>query len=48
MTVVATGIGGRRHIARPWMNPQPGEQSKPRPRRPTGGDDLDVPSFLRD
>jgi cell division protein FtsZ len=48
VTVVATGIGGRRHIARPWMNPQPGEQPRPRPRRPTGGDDLDVPSFLRD
>ena len=48
VTVVATGIGGRRHIARPWMTPQPGEQPRPRPRRPTGGDDLDVPSFLRD
>src|SRR5215831_3697913 len=50
VTVVATGIGGRRHIARPWMNPQPGEQpSRPRPSRPSsGGDDLDVPSFLRD
>jgi cell division protein FtsZ len=42
VTVVATGIGGRgRRPARSWSDDPP---SRPR----TGGDDLDVPSFLRE
>jgi len=47
VTVVATGIGGRSHRPAPrtggWSSP-----SSPRPRPSGGGDDLDVPSFLRD
>jgi cell division protein FtsZ len=45
VTVVATGIGGRARRApiRAWAGPSP---SSPAP--PEGGDDLEVPSFLRD
>ncbi|HET7648495.1 MAG TPA: cell division protein FtsZ [Gaiellaceae bacterium] len=45
VTVVATGIGGRRRPApRAWPTPSP----RPSTPRPGGGDDdLDVPSFLR-
>jgi cell division protein FtsZ len=47
VTVVATGIGGRGRRPEPrppWSDPL--SRAAPRPRG--GGDDLDVPSFLRD
>jgi len=46
VTVVATGIGGRgRRVSRAW--PTPGGPERPAAAL-AGGDDLDVPSFLRD
>jgi cell division protein FtsZ len=50
VTVVATGIGGRgrRPGPRPsWSDPVTGAGPSPAPRPREGGDDLDVPSFLR-
>jgi cell division protein FtsZ len=48
VTVVATGIGGRgrRTTSRSW--PTPGASASAGSPRPPRGDDLDVPSFLRE
>jgi len=46
VTVVATGIGGRGRRSSPRGWPTPSTPERPRPSG--AGDDLDVPSFLRD
>ena len=53
VTVIATGFGTRRRRSRRELPPLPGGEEPPLPRAPQerpfeGGDDLDVPPFLRE